>query len=86
MAEESGKEKDEFIVVVNGQEKTVHQHELTFSEVVALAFNPVPSGPNVMITLTYRDASGDKKGSLTDGQSVKIKSGTIFNVTATDKS
>jgi hypothetical protein len=86
MTEESGKEKEDLTIVVNGQKKNVRQDELSFSDVVALAFNPVPSGPNVMITVTYRDALGDKKGSLTDGQSVKIQNGTVFNVTATDKS
>ena len=87
MVEETvNKEKEEFTIVVDGQKKTVQQDELTFTEVVGLAFNPVPSGPDVMITMTYRDAAGEKKGSLTEGQSVKIKNGTVFNVTATDKS
>ena len=68
MMEEAGKEKEEFTIVVNGQRKSVNQDDLTFSDVLALAFDPVPSGPNVMITMTYRDALGDKKGSLIDGQ------------------
>lgn len=74
-------------IVVNGQQKSVEADELTFDQVVALAFDPVPTGPNVMFTITYRRGHGDKpEGTLTEGQSVKVKEGMIFDVTATDKS
>lgn len=74
-------------IVVNGQQKTVDSGGLSFDQVVALAFDPVPTGPNVMFTITYRRGHGDKpEGTLTEGQSVKVKEGMIFDVTATDKS
>ncbi len=74
-------------VVVNGREKKVHTKELTFEQVVALAFDTPPTGENVAITVTYRRGHGNKpEGSLTPGNSVKVKEGMIFNVTATDKS
>lgn len=80
-------EKKEVTIVVNGQQKQVEKTELTFADVVGLAFNPVPSGPNVMITVTYRNGHGEKpEGTLTEGESVKVKEGMIFDVTATDKS
>jgi hypothetical protein len=66
----------------------VHRHRLTFEEVVALAFPTAPPGENIIYAVTYRN-SGDPKhpeGSLIAGASVKIKDGTIFDVTATDKS
>ncbi|HZT17061.1 MAG TPA: multiubiquitin domain-containing protein [Gaiellaceae bacterium] len=76
-----------YTIVVNGQQKTVEAGELSFDQVVALAFDPVPTGPNVMFTITYRRGHGDKpEGTLTEGQSVKVKDGMIFDVTATDKS
>ena len=31
---------------------------LTFMQVVALAFDPVPSGPDWVFTVTYRKAAG----------------------------
>ncbi|GAB2889980.1 hypothetical protein GCM10027074_67860 [Streptomyces deserti] len=74
-------------IIVNGQERTVHTATLTFEEIVALAFDPVPTGPYVFFTITFRHA--DQKpdhGTLTAGSSVEIKNRTIFNVTATDKS
>lgn len=76
-----------YTIVVNGQQKTVEAGELSFDQVVALAFDPVPTGPNVMFTITYRRGHGDKpEGTLTEGESVKVKEGMIFDVTATDKS
>ena len=76
-----------FEVIVNARQKLVHQKELTFTEVIALAFQPVPTGPNWLFTVAYRKGAGKKhEGTLSQGESVKIKNGTIFNVTATDKS
>ena len=74
-------------IVVNGREKTVESRWLSYEAVLQLAFDPVPSGPNVVITVTYRHAAQHPpEGTLIAGQSVKIKKGTVFNVTATDKS
>ncbi len=74
-------------IIVNAREKTVHQDTLTFQEVVQLAFDPVPSGPNVLITVSFRHAhQKPADGTLTAGESVEIKNGTVFTVVATDKS
>ena len=76
-----------FKVIVNGREKTVTTKELTFDQVVALAFEIPPTGPNIAFTITYRKGEGNKpEGTLTEGGSVKVKDGMIFNVTPTDKS
>ncbi len=74
----------EYTIIVNGREKKVSQDNLTFEQIVALAFENPPSGPNVVITVTYK--SRGKEGSLLPGQSVAIQNGMIFNVKATDKS
>lgn len=77
----------EVTIVVNGREHSVRKADITFDEVVALAFETPPTGPNVMITITYRRGHGDKpEGTLEAGGAVKVKDGMIFNVTATDKS
>jgi len=74
-------------IVVNGREKTVTGKELTFAQLVALAFDTPPTGENIVFTITYRRGQGEKpEGSLVEGETVKIKKGMIFNVTATDKS
>lgn len=74
-------------ITVNARQKTVTEKKLSFMEVVALAFNPVPTGDNWVFTITYYN--GPKKnpeGSMVKGDKVKIKKGMVFNVTATDKS
>jgi hypothetical protein len=82
------KPEHETAIIVNGQEKTTTEKELTFEQVVSLAYdgNP-PSGPNWEFTVAYRRGHSEKpQGSLFPGQSVKVKKGMIFDVRATDKS
>lgn len=73
-------------VFVNTREKTVEKDELTFEEVVALAFDPIPSGSNIEITVTYHRGHGNKSGDLLPGEAVKAKDQMVFDVTATDLS
>lgn len=74
-------------IVVNGRPKTVTSRTLTYTEVLALAYDPVPSGPNIIFTVTYRGAAGPRhEGTLVAGESVEVKKGTVFNVSYTDKS
>ena len=75
-------------IIVNTREKTVEKNaEISFEEVVSLAYdgNP-PTGPYMEFTVMYRRAAGNKDGSLVAGQSVKVKEGMVFNVSATDRS
>lgn len=84
---EPAQHEHEYKIIVNGREKTVGSHELSFDAVIRLAFDPVPTGPNIVFTVSYRHAAGHKPdGTLVEGETVMIKDGTIFNVTATDKS
>ena len=84
--EAPGRNKD-FTIIVNGRERTVTADELSFAEIIALAFDNPPTGENIVFTVTYRRGHGNKpEGTLVDGETVKIKEGMIFNVTATDKS
>ena len=76
-----------FSIVINGREKTVEDEELTFDQVVALAFDDPPTGEFICFTITFRNAGGRKpEGTLTEGESVKVRDGTVINVTVTDKS
>lgn len=85
--------KDNVTIIVNGRERVVSSStlssdsELSFDEVVRLAFDPTPSGPDIMFTVSYRNGAGrPPEGRLVAGQSVKVKDGTVFNVTLTDRS
>ena len=81
------RDKKDVTIVVNGREKVVTKAELTSNQLVALAFDNPPTGEFVCFTITYRRGHGNKpEGTLAEGESVKVKDGMIFNVTATDKS
>lgn len=74
-------------IVVNGTQKSVPKEEMTFDEIVHLAYENPPYGANTLFSVTYRRGHGNKpEGILAEGQSVKLKDGMIFDVTATDKS
>lgn len=80
------KEK-EITIIVNGRQKTLVKKQVSFAEVVALAFDTPPTGSNIMFTITYRKGPDKKhEGTLLEGESVQVKEGMIFNVTTTDKS
>lgn len=84
--DEKGQNKD-FTIIVNGRQKQVTKKELSFAEIVALAFDNPLTGPDVIYTITYRRGEGNKpEGTLVEGEVIKLKEGMIFNVTATNKS
>ncbi|WPZ35828.1 multiubiquitin domain-containing protein [Thalassobaculum sp. OXR-137] len=85
--ERPDKADKQVMIVVNGREKTVSEKELSFDQIVKLAFETPPTGENICFTMTFRRGQGNKpEGTLSEGESVKVKEGMIFNVTATDKS
>ena len=77
----------DYEIIVNARPRVVHEEDVTFEQVVALAF-PGPHGPNIVFSMTYRHAvSKPHAGELAAGGIVEVKKkGTIFNVTKTDKS
>jgi hypothetical protein len=77
----------EYNIIVNSRPKIVTSRELEYPEVLQLAFDPVPTGPDYLFTVVYRRGHGNKpEGTLVAGQSVRVKEGMIFDVTATNKS
>lgn len=77
----------DYEIIVNARPRIIHEEDITFEQVVALAF-PGPHGPNIIFSMTYRHAeSKPHAGELGAGGVVEVKKkGTIFNVTKTDKS
>lgn len=89
--EQKEKEKEEkhktVTIVVNTREKTWDKKEISYEEVIVLAFGSYSNDENIVYTVTY--AKGEKpkhEGSLVKSQSVKVKEGMVFNVTQTNKS
>ena len=78
----SHQQDKEINIIVNGRPKKVPDRDISFDEVVALAFNPVP--PTAFFTVTY--SHGNQGGSVLQGQTVPIRNGMKFDVTETGQS
>lgn len=76
-----------FRLIVNLEEKFVVKKKQSFNDIVKLAYPVPPPGPTPDYTVGYRKGpAANPKGSLVQGQSVKVKDGMIFDVTPSDKS
>ena len=76
-----------FDIIVNGTPFPVDKEEVSFDEVVDLAYPDGGRGPLITYTVNYYNGAGrPPDGKLTEGNSVKVKEGTVFNVTRTDRS
>ncbi len=78
-----------FSVIINGQPKPIprERDELSFDELVDLALEDPARGPLIVFTITFRNAGGPiQEGELDEGQQLKLRDGTIINVTRTDQS
>jgi Multiubiquitin len=68
-------------IIVNARKHIVKGDEVSFEEIVQLAF-PGPHDPNVAFTMTFRHAASEPHaGELGPGGHVQVKKGTVFNVT-----
>jgi hypothetical protein len=77
-----------FTIFVNTREKQWKEKEITFREVVELAYdNPVFS-EEVKYTVSYSKGEDKKpKGTLVDGgKSINVKDGMVFDVERSDRS
>ena len=74
-------------IVINARSYEVEAKELSYQDVVNLAYNnSPPSGPNMIITVTYSRGENGKEGSMLPGDRVKVKNKMVFDVSATDRS
>ncbi len=77
----------EITIIVNGRPKSVTQTRMTFLEIVRLAFPGTVINETTAITVTFKRGPAERpEGSMVEGESVRLKNGMVFNVTATDKS
>ena len=85
---ESTKPSDKVVeIYVNGTEKLVPKGLITYESVVILAFGNYDNSQKIVYTVTYHKGNVEKpKGTLVEGQSVRVTKGMIFNVTRTDQS
>ena len=76
-------------IIVNGREFKVDKGEITYEEVVKLAYPDATFGGNIVYTVTYKRSADPSKpqGVLVEGgESVRVKNNMKFDVRRTDKS
>ncbi|MNL56351.1 hypothetical protein D3C87_1798400 [compost metagenome] len=77
----------EFKIIVNAREKVWNASDISFEQVVVLAFGSYNNNPDVGYTVTYSRGWNPKaEGTMVKGSVVRVKNKMIFDVTATDKS
>lgn len=74
-------------IIVNGRPRKVSGDEMTYDQVVDLAFPDGGRGDFIEYTVVYTKGDGRKtEGTMTEDDKVKIQDGTEFRVERTDRS
>lgn len=78
----------EVTVIVNTREHLWDKKgDISYEEVVVLAFGSYSINEGVVYTVTFSKGDGSRhEGSMVRGDTLKVKDGMIFNVTQTNKS
>ena len=77
----------EVTIFVNGTPEEVAKGEITYQEVVTLAFPDFPQHPERTYSVIYTNGQGNKpSGILAPGGKVKVKEGMRFTVKHTGQS
>ena len=74
-------------IIVNGTTYPVSNEDVSFDQVVNLAYPDGGRGPLITYTVNFYNGAGrPSEGKLTKGQQIKVRDRTVFNVTRTDRS
>jgi len=83
----NNQEHKEFTLIVNTREKKWGEPQISYEQVVVLAFGSIAVDPDTVYTVTYsKGKDPHREGSLVKGGIVQVANGMIFNVTQTRKS
>ena len=84
----TGNDADKQIdIIVNGTPYPVPGDEVSFDQVVDIAYPDGGRGPLITYTVNFYNGAGrPPEDKLIEGHEAKIKDGTVFNVTRTDRS
>lgn len=76
----------DFVIIVNGREKEWKKQQISFEEVVSLAFPNVNYESSAYTVMYSAGAKQNLKGSMVKGDTVFVTNKMNFNVTATNRS
>lgn len=77
----------ELTIIVNARSHVWKEINISFEQLIALAFGSYDNNPNKGYTVTYSKGLDPKpEGTMVKGSVVRVKNKMIFDVTATDKS
>ena len=77
------------IIIVNAEDKALPSgtKQLSYEDVVTLAYGHYDNGAAVIYTVSYSNGpEQNRKGNVVKGQSVWVQEGMVFNVSRSDKS
>lgn len=76
-----------FNIIVNTRPKVFNEKEISFKQVVLLAWENAVFNDIVEYTISYSKGEDKKpKGTLTEGKSIHVKEGMVFDVERANKS
>jgi len=85
--EDAPGQNKEYNIIVNARDKVWNEKNISYDDVVILAFGSISNDPNVIYTVVYKKGDNNKpEGTMVKGDSVKVKDGMRFNVTQTNRS
>lgn len=74
-------------IYVNTRQHSWHERQISYSELLELAFPGEPVGEQDTVTVRFsRGNDGHGAGSLTSGHDVNVKKGMVFDVVRTSRS
>ena len=80
-------EKKNVIIIVNGTPHEVSEDDISYADVVTMAFPEYSKHPERTYSVTYRKGYGNNpEGILSPGASVKVKEEMVFSVSETSQS
>ena len=74
------------VIFINGRSTTIAAPTLSYADLLDLAYEGTPPrGEGTVATVTYHRGRLNASGTLISGQSVRVKSGMMFNVVVADR-
>ncbi len=81
------KQHKDIIIIIKGKPIQWDKPQITYVEVITLAYGEYNDSPTMVYTVGYEDGPKEnREGSMLKGMTVYVKNKMIFHATATDKS